>query len=308
MINNTLWTEKYRPQTFDDYAGNAEFVSKMRGYIASGDVPHLLLHSLCGGTGKTTASRIVASSIDADVLRINASLESGIDIIRDKILPFVENSGFKPWKIVILDESDRLTTDFLQALRPILEDFSRNVRFILTCNYVDKIIQPIRSRCVEFEIENTPLEEIFKRLAKVLDAENVIYDDKELANVIMMYYPDQRSMLKFLQDNCKNGLFKMPKDSNSNVYALNPKVTDILMDPGLNGKDRFVQIRQLIADSRLRDFSKIYRYLFDTLDVAGKNGLIILTINDHIYKDAFVIDKEINFMACIVNLMNIIYG
>ena len=146
---NTLWVEKYRPDTLEGYVGNEHILQKVKIYIENEDVPHLLLYGQAG-TGKTTLAKIITNQIDCDVMYINASDENSVDAVRDKIRGFASSMGFRKWKVVILDESDYLTPNAQAALRNLMETFSKTTRFILTCNYVEKVIDPIQSRCQTF--------------------------------------------------------------------------------------------------------------------------------------------------------------
>ncbi len=306
-ITHSWWPLKYRPSTIDEYVGNDAFITKVKGWINSGEINHLLLHSTVGGTGKTSAAWLIAKSIDADVLYINASKDNGIDIIRDKILPFASNMGFKSWKVVILDEAEGLTQNFQLALKATIEDYSITTRFILTTNNVDAILQPIRSRCSEFEINSPPRAKIAKRLQQILHNENISYDIKDIVNVVNDFYPDQRSMINYLQDNSIDGKFTYIGTVNNNEYG--SMIVDLLISIK-SAKDIFVEIRQLVADHKIKRFESIYKYLYDNIDTfANKSvGAVILAIADGQYKDVHVVDKEINFMAVIVNIINIIKG
>lgn len=150
-MSNSLWVEKYRPDTLEGYVGNEHILEKVKIYIENEDVPHLLLYGVAG-TGKTTLAKIITNQIDCDLMYINASDENSVDAVRDKIRGFASSMGFRKWKVIILDESDYLTPNAQAALRNLMETFSATTRFILTCNYVEKIIDPIQSRCQTFAI------------------------------------------------------------------------------------------------------------------------------------------------------------
>ena len=150
-LPNSLWVEKYRPKNLNEYVGNDDVKIKISNWLEQGDVPSLLLYGPAG-TGKTSLAKIIARHLDADVLYINASDENSVDVLRDKIKGFASTAGFSKWKIVILDESDYTTQNFQAALRNVLETYSRSTRFILTCNFIEKILDPIQSRLVPFHI------------------------------------------------------------------------------------------------------------------------------------------------------------
>jgi replication factor C small subunit len=167
---HTLYVEKYRPEKLDDYVGNSSIKEKVNIYLQSGDVPHLLLYGTAG-TGKTTLAKLIAKNIDCDLMYINASDENNVDTVREKIKNFASTIGFRQWKLIILDESDYLTPNAQAALRNLMETFSKTTRFILTCNYVEKIIDPIQSRCQVFAITPPSKKDVAIRVSEILKTE-----------------------------------------------------------------------------------------------------------------------------------------
>lgn len=299
---NTLWVESFRPDTLEGYIGNEHIIEKVRIFINNGDVPHLLFYGTAG-TGKTTLAKIIAGSVDSDVMYINASDENSVDAVRDKIKRYASTVGFRRWKIIILDEADYLTPNAQAALRNLMETYSKTTRFILTCNYVEKIIDPIQSRCQTFAITPPNKTDVAKRLVQVLEQNNVVYDIKDVAAIINSSYPDIRRAINAAQASVVNGNLQLDKAS-----AIQANYMTEILDVLKNSKDKkaaFTKIRQIIADSKVRDFTPMYTFLYDNLDefAHGHIAPCILIIAEAQYKDASVVDKEINIMAMFVNLL-----
>ena len=299
---NSLWVESYRPDTLDGYVGNEHILEKVKIYIENEDVPHLLLYGQAG-TGKTTLAKIITNQIDCDVMYINASDENSVDAVRDKIRGFASSMGFKKWKIVILDESDYLTPNAQAALRNLMETFSKSTRFILTCNYVEKIIDPIQSRCQTFGITPPSKKEVAMRMKDILDTEGVQYEMSDLATLVNSGYPDIRRVLNAAQRQVVAGVLKIDKTSTIQANYMD-EVLNILKSNG-SVKDSFTNVRKIIADSKVKDFTPFYRFMYDNIDeyANGKVGNTILKIADAQYKDASVVDKEINIMAMLLEIL-----
>ena len=299
---NTLYVEKYRPDTLEGYVGNEHILEKVKIYIENEDVPHLLLYGQAG-TGKTTLAKIITNQIDCDVMYINASDENNVDTVRDKIRGFASSMGFRKWKIIILDESDYLTPNAQAALRNLMETFSKSTRFILTCNYVEKIIDPIQSRCQTFGITPPSKKEVAMRLKEILDTEGVSYEMSDLAILVNSGYPDIRRVLNAAQRQVINGVLKIDKTSTIQANYMDDVLNVLKSNDNL--KDSFRKVRQIIADSKVRDFTPFYRFLYDSVDeyASGKVGNIILKIAEAQYQDASVVDKEINVMAMMLGIL-----
>ena len=310
MIQNkehSLWVERYRPDTLDGYVGNERILEKVKIYIQNEDVPHLLFYGQAG-TGKTTLAKIITNQIDCDVMYVNASDENSVDAVRDKIRGFASSMGFRKWKVVILDEADYLTPNAQAALRNLMETFSKTTRFILTCNYVEKIIDPIQSRCQTFAITPPSKKEVAIRLKDILDTENVNYEMSDLAVLVNSGYPDIRRVLNAGQRQVIGGELKIDKISTIQANYMD-KVKDELMSRN-DIKTSFNNIRKIIADSKVRDFIPFYRFMYDEIDTYanGSVGNTILKIADSQYKDASVVDKEINIMAMLLEILIDIKG
>ena len=299
---NTLFVEKYRPDTLQGYVGNEHIIEKVKIYIENEDVPHLLLYGQAG-TGKTTLAKIITNQIDCDVMYINASDENNVDTVRDKIRGFASSMGFRKWKIIILDESDYLTPNAQAALRNLMETFSKTTRFILTCNYVEKIIDPIQSRCQTFGITPPSKKEVAIRLKEILDLEGVQYEMSDLAILVNSGYPDIRRVLNGAQRQVVKGVLKIDKQSTVQANYMD-EVLNILKSNG-SVKELFTKVRQVIADSKVKDYTPFYRFLYDNVDdyANGKVGNTILKIADGQYKDAHVVDREINVMAMLLEIL-----
>ncbi len=299
---NTLWVESFRPDTLEGYIGNEHIIEKVRIFINNGDVPHLLFYGTAG-TGKTTLAKIIAGSVDADVMYINASDENSVDAVRDKIKRYASTVGFRRWKIIILDEADYLTPNAQAALRNLMETYSKTTRFILTCNYVEKIIDPIQSRCQTFAITPPNKTDVAKRLVQVLEEKQIQFDIKDVAAIINASYPDIRRAINAAQASVVNNKLQLDKAS-----AIQANYMTEILDILRNAKDKkaaFTKIRQIIADSKVRDFTALYTFLYDNLDefAHGHVAPCILIIAEAQYKDAHVVDHEINIMAMFVQIL-----
>ena len=299
---NSLWVEKYRPVNLDTYIGNDFIKDKVAIYLESNDVPHLLLHGLAG-TGKTTLAKLIVKNIECDFMYINASDERGIDTIRTKIKGFASSVGFKPLKVIILDESDYLTPDAQASLRNVMETFSEHSRFILTCNYVERIIDPIQSRCQSFQVIPPDRKQVAVHLSKILDQENVSYEVNDIGLLVNGGYPDIRRVINAAQRQSANNKLVIDKQSSIlNDYKV--KLLDILKS-NKDKKTSFTDIRQLLADSKVKDYSDAFRLLYDNIDEYASNSkaVTIIALAEGQFQDSQVVDKEINFMATMIKLL-----
>lgn len=302
---NNLFVEKYRPSELNDYVGNPEIKQRCQTFIDEDEIPHLLLHGKAG-TGKTTLAKILTNNISCDHIYINASDENNVETVRNKIKGFASTVGFNKWKIIVLDEADYLTPNAQAILRNLMETFSNTTRFILTCNYVEKIIEPIRSRCQTFKIQPPSMKDIALRLSTVLTTENIGFNPKDVKFIIENDYPDIRKMLGTIQSNVVDGNLKLSNDLVSANDTEN-KIIDILQSDG-SKKDKFVSIRQLLLDSGTNDYTNLYSLLYRRIDDYGVGNIapIILEIADGENKSAFAVDKEITAMATLIKILDII--
>ena len=302
---HSLWVEKYRPQTLAEYVGNETVKETIQQYLDNNDIPHLLLHGKAG-TGKTTLAKLIINTIECDSMIINASDENNVDTVRNKVKNFASSMGFAGFKIIILDEFDYMTPNAQAILRNLMETFSKHCRFILTCNYHEKIIDPIKSRCQTFSITPPTKKDVAVQVTKILDAENIKYELKNVADIISSYYPDIRRILNTCQLQSAKGELKVDHQImvESNFQT---KLVDLLKAND-DKRNMFMNIRQAVADNRLNDYSEMYSMLYDRVDeyAAGNTANVILTIAEGLSKDALVVDKEIVFMSTIIQILNII--
>jgi replication factor C small subunit len=298
MKQHTLWIERYRSENLEQYIGNDAVKNRIADCITKNDIPHFLFAGTAG-TGKTTLAKLIVKNIQCDYLYINASDENGIDIIRDKVKGFASTSTFQPLKVVILDEADFLTQPAQAALRNLIEEYSVTTRFILTCNYIERLIEPIQSRC-EVHILKPPTKgDVAKHVCtNILDVEEVKYEIADVATIIKEYYPDVRSIIKVLQQNVR--------DSKLSIAALNINWTKQLIQIlKKRDKDAWYQVRQLVADAQVDDFQVAYKYMFEQLPEFsyGHDAELSVVLDEHIWRAGVVPDKEINFAAAIAKIL-----
>ena len=299
MSSHGLWVERYRPQDLSTYVGNEHLKNKVERFLDDGNVPHLLLYGRAGG-GKTTLAKIIVNNTECDYLYINASDERNIDLVRDKLKTFASSVGFKPMKVVILDEADYLNVNSAQpALRNLMETFSAHYRFILTCNYVEKIIDPIQSRCQTYKIIPPSKKEVAVHAKTILEKENISFDLDDLALVVTAGYPDLRKVINELQRMSINGKLTVDKDGMiHNEFKLQ------FLDAIRTGES-ISTIRKMVADSNFTEYTELYRLLYDEVESFGVEKMpeIIADISKGSYQDVLVVDKEINFIATVSNIL-----
>ena len=300
-MSHSLWVEKYRPKDLSTYVGNEHLKEKVKVYLESEDVPHLLLYGKAG-TGKTTLAKIVVNNIDCDYMYINASDENKVDDVRNKIKTFASSVGFKSLKVIILDECDYLTPNAQAALRNLMETFSRHCRFILTCNYVERIIDPIQSRCQSYKVVPPSKKEVAQQMVNILKEENCTFELDDIALIVNAGYPDIRRVINSAQRQIIDGKLKI---DTSSVIQNNYKLQLLEM---LSNNSKLNDIRKLIADNSISDYSELFRLLYDEVDNygKGKQAECIMNIAEAQFQDVNVVDKEINFMSLIIRIMRIL--
>ena len=301
MRQHTLWIEKYRSQTLEQYIGNDAIKDRIADCIAKNDIPHFIFAG-SAGTGKTTLAKLIVKNIQCDYLYLNASDENGIDTIRDKVKGFASTASFQPIKVVILDESDFLTQPAQAALRNLIEEYSAYTRFILTCNYVERLIEPLQSRCELHMLKPPTKGAVAKHICiNILDVEGITYEIADVAKVINEFYPDIRSVIKVLQSNIKENKLV--------ITALDDSWTKQLVQIlSKREKNAWYQVRQLVADAQIDDFQTAYRYMFEHLTEFsyGNDAQLSVILDDFIWRAGVVPDKEINFAACIAKVLETI--
>ena len=299
---HTLWVEKYRSQNLDSYVGNEQIKNTISKYLEQNDIQNFIFYGTAG-TGKTTLAKLIVNNLNCDYLYINASDERGIDTIRDKVQGFSSVASFKPLKVVILDEADFLTIQAQASLRNIIETFARTTRFILTCNYIERIIDPLQSRCQVLKIIPPSKQEVAYHIMDIIKQENVGMGAEDLKLVVNQFYPDIRKMLNTLQMSVVGDEISIDK---SVLVSSNYK-TKVLAELMKPSSKSFNTIRQIIADSGVNDFEDLFRYLYDNVEKYApmEMGSVIIYIEEYQYHANFRIDKEINIMALISRILSL---
>ena len=297
--DHSLLVERYRPDSLEGYVGNENIKKVISQYLDQNDIQNLIFYGPAG-TGKTTLAKLIVNNLDCDSLYINASDERGIETIRDKVSGFASVVSFKPLKVVILDEADFLTIQAQASLRNIIETFSRTTRFIMTCNFVERIIDPLQSRCQVLKIVPPSKKDVAKHLAGILQQESIKFEINDLVPLTNQYYPDLRKCINTIQLSTQDNVLKL----DPSVLVSSSYIDKIIEE--LKGKANFTTIRQIIADANVDDYEELFRMLYEKADeyLPGKSGTAAILINDHQYKSNFRIDKEINTMSLIQNLIN----
>ena len=305
MSKDFLWVEKYRPRTINDTILPDELKQTFQQFVDQDNIPNLLL-SGGPGVGKTTIARAMCEQLNVDYIVINGSMNGNIDTLRTEIKDFASTISFTgSRKYVILDEADYLNPQSTQpALRNFMEEYSKNCGFILTCNFKNRIIDPLHSRCsvIDFKINGkdkaSMASQLFKRVKAILSDENVSYDQKTLAELITLYFPDFRRVINELQR------YSVTGSIDSGILANHSSnIKDLV---GILKSKKFVDMRKWIADHKDMDTAQLYRQLYDNASQYVKPQSVpqlVVTLADYQYKAAFVADHEINNVACMTELM-----
>ena len=301
-----LWVEKYRPQKIDDCVLPESLKNTFKQYIQQGELPHFLL-SGTAGIGKTTVAKALCNEIGAEYIMINGSEESGIDTLRVKIKGFASTVSLTDSpKVVIIDEADYLQANSTQpALRSFIEEFSANCRFIFTCNFKNRIIEPLHSRCavIDFKIDNKDKQEtaaaFYKRATQILKQEGVEFDPKVVVEVVMKHFPDYRRILNELQRYSVSGKI----DSGILVNVSQESFKELVK---LMSQKEFNEVRKWVGKNSDMDSVSLFRELYDSANSLIEPSSIpqlVITLAEYQYKAAFVADHELNTMAALTEIM-----
>lgn len=302
-----LWVEKYRPDTLDGYVfRDAHQRKQVETWIKDKSIPHLLL-SGSAGIGKTTLAKILIKSLgieDYDVLEINASRTNSVDDVRDKITNFVSMIPFGPFKIVLLDEADYLSPNAQAALRGVMEEYHATARFILTCNYPNRIIPAIHSRCQGFHVEKTDISDFFYRVKAILEKEKIAFNEEDLALYVDHTHPDLRKCINMVQQNINENKLNPPNKGDSGE-------ADWKFDMiALFKAGKITEARKLLCGKiRAEEMEEVYRWLYDHLEIFGDEAnqdKAILQIKKGLVDHTICADPEINLAATLVQLAKLV--
>ncbi len=297
---HTIFVEKYRPKTLDTYICEDQIREKIQEFITNQDIPHLGFFGL-QGSGKSTLAKILVNSIDCDFIYLNATENRGMDDIKEKVGSFASARGFKPLKIVILDESTHILQASQVLLLNMIETYSLTTRFILTGNYPERLIPPLRSRLQEFKLTPPSKKVVAKHVYDILNQENIEFEIDDLKNVINSSYPDFRKIINDCQKYIIDNKLTLPSSLGKNE-DVQSKILDELKKPS---NKTFNNIRQIVADNDVSSFEDVFKHLYECTNeyAVGCEGQIAVIINECLYQSNFRVDLEINFCAGISRII-----
>lgn len=301
-----LWVEKYRPKNIEGYVFRDQHQrEQVQQWIKQGSIPHLLF-SGNAGIGKTTLAKILFNELDInplDILEINASRTNSVEDVRDKIVNFVQMIPFGDFKVVLLDEADYLSPNAQAALRGVMEEYHTTARFILTCNYPNRIIPALHSRCQGFHIERVDVTEFTARVAEILITESIEFDIDTLDTFVKATYPDLRKCINMVQMNSLEGKLHTPEKGDAGEADYKIKMVE-LFKAGKIGEAR----KLVCSQARPEEMEEIYRWLYDNVAIFGeeeKQNKAILIIKQGLVDHTLVIDPEINLAATLIRLSSL---
>jgi replication factor C small subunit len=302
-----LWVEKYRPKKAADYVfRDVQQKRQVESWIKENSIPHLLF-SGAAGIGKTTLAKVLCHELgieDYDILEINASRDNNVDTVREKIINFVQMIPFGPFKVVLLDEADYLTPNAQAILRGVMETYSSTSRFILTCNYPNRIIPALHSRCQGFHVEKTDQTEFTARVATILAEEGVAFDESTLDTLdtyVKVTYPDMRKCINMVQQNVHENQLMLPSQGDEGTADYKVEMVQLFKAGNIQAARKL-----LCASARPEEMEDIYRWMYDNLDLFGKDDeskdTALLIIKQGLVDHTLIADPEINLAACLVKL------
>lgn len=301
---HTIWNEKYRSTSLDNYLCTGYIKNKIEEYITNQDIPHIGLFGN-PGSGKTTLAKLLVNNIDCDFIYLNAMDNRSMDDIKDKIGGFASTKSFKGMKIVILDESTNILQNSQILLLNMIETYSLNTRFILTGNYPERLIPALRSRLQELNLEPPSIKQVASHVLKILDGENITYEKNDVGYIVTQMYPDMRRIINSLQKYTIDNILHIDtnKISQEDKYILD--IIEELKKPSFKS---FNVIRQIVLDSNRNDLDDVYKHLYDNVSeyASGFEGIITVIIEEYLYHRNFRIDGEICLMACIHKILETI--